>query len=315
MARAEAQQAQRRLREAVDALPAGVEVYDEQDRLVLFNEELARMYPHVAHGMRHGRSFESLVRESLRLGTIPEAIGREEAWLAQRLAQRATVREPVLQRLPGGRWVHIYETRTASGTVVAVRLDVSHVVAQGDALQAANARLAELSDTDALTGLANRRCFDRRLREECERAARHQIPLALLMVDVDHFKAFNDLHGHQAGDDCLRRVAQTLAGCVGRSTDLVARYGGEEFVVLLPHATTADARQVAERCVAAIDRLAHPHGGSPVASHVTVSIGAAMSRSEAGSDPVSLLRDADVALYQAKQAGRHQTGLSPLTVW
>lgn len=210
-----------------------------------------------------------------------------------------------------------------------MRLDVSHVIAQQQAIEAAqrqaeasalalreaNARLEALSETDALTGLANRRCFDRRLREEWERAARHQLPLALLMIDVDHFKLYNDRHGHQAGDDCLRRIAAAIAGCAARRSDLAARYGGEEFVVLLPHSSAEDARQLAQRCAAAVDALADAHGASPVADHVTLSIGLAMARTDPGADPTTLLRDADDALYEAKQTGRHRVSLSAQTTW
>src|SRR5678809_1408269 len=108
-------------------------------------------------------------------------------------------------------------------------------------------RLSVMSQTDALTGLANRRAFDQRLAEEVSRAARHGVPVSLLIVDIDHFKAYNDHYGHPAGDACLRRVASVLRECAGRPSDLVARVGGEEFAVLLPHQGSADAMRVAGR--------------------------------------------------------------------
>ena len=155
-------------------------------------------------------------------------------------------------------------------------------------LNVLNARLAQLnqelsvlSQTDALTGLANRRAFDQRLAEEVSRAARHAVPVALLVVDIDHFKAYNDHYGHPAGDACLRQVAAVLRECAGRPIDLVARLGGEEFAVLLPHQGSADAMQVAERCLRAVEAAAIAHAGSPVAPHVTLSVGVAQSTKSA----------------------------------
>ena len=129
------------------------------------------------------------------------------------------------------------------------------------------------------------------------------------MVDIDHFKAYNDHYGHPAGDACLRQVATVLRGCVGRPIDLVARLGGEEFAVLLPHQGSADAVQVAERCLQAIEAAAIAHAGSSVAPHVTVSIGAAQSIKPA-QDGAALLAAADAALYLAKRQGRRRDVLA-----
>ena len=165
-------------------------------------------------------------------------------------------------------------------------------------------QLEHLSSTDALTGLANRRRFDAALAEELQCALRHGSPLALMLVNIDHFKLFNDRHGHPEGD----RASQTAAAVLGRPArrpgELVARYGGEEFVLLLPHADDADAMAVAERCQEAMATLALPHGASPVAATVTLSIGAALHRAGVREDAASLLQRADAALYAAKAGGR-----------
>ena len=179
---------------------------------------------------------------------------------------------------------------------------------RGRELRAVNARLQELSHTDALTGVGNRRLFDHRLQEEWQRARRHGWSVALVMIDVDHFKRFNDRHGHQKGDACLRRVAQSLRGCARRASDLVARYGGEEFVLILPDTALDDAAIIAHRCLGAIDEALILHGDSPTAANVTVSIGVAAVHLDAASDGdvERLVRAADEALYRAKHGGRHR---------
>ncbi len=173
-------------------------------------------------------------------------------------------------------------------------------------LEAANRQLAALSSTDALTGLANRRRFDEVWESEWQRAARMGLPLALALIDVDHFKAYNDHYGHQAGDVCLRQVASLLAAEARRSGELVARYGGEEFVLVLPGATAAEARSVAERIRAAVEGRAMSHEHSPVAGFVTISIGVASARVQRAEQAEALLKEADVALYLAKHEGRNR---------
>ena len=125
--------------------------------------------------------------------------------------------EPRVVATPSGRWLHIYDKRTRSGGVVSVRLDVTASIEAGRALADANEQLARLSTTDGLTGVANRRFFDLSLSSEWQRSTRNREPLSLLMIDIDHFKLYNDRYGHLAGDECLRRVAQVLDDCIRRS--------------------------------------------------------------------------------------------------
>lgn len=189
-----------------------------------------------------------------------------------------------------------------------------------------NTQLRDLSARDPLTGVANRRAFDERLDQEWRRAIRQQQPLGLLMIDIDHFKRYNDHYGHQNGDACLRQIAQILTTTVLRGGDLVARYGGEEFAVLLPGSDRETTHQVAERLCAAVRAQAIPHADSDVAPIVTLSIGAASGvpagrTPDAGNgsagpvpavDPgrlasgVDLVARADRALYVAKARGRDQ---------
>jgi diguanylate cyclase (GGDEF)-like protein len=181
------------------------------------------------------------------------------------------------------------------------------------ALEAANEALGRLAALDGLTGIPNRRSFDETLLRECRRAHREGIPLSCIMVDIDHFKAYNDTYGHQAGDDCLSQVAQALETCNNRPSDLVARYGGEEFGVILPATEAAGAHMVAERMRLCVAQLEIPHAGSSAAAHVTLSLGVA-TMNAGDASPESLLQAADRALYQAKRRGRNQVALAQAVV-
>ncbi len=171
-------------------------------------------------------------------------------------------------------------------------------------LEIANLKLATLSITDGLTDLANRRHFDEVLRAECARAMRVGQPLAVIMLDVDFFKKFNDHYGHQAGDACLIRVAHALAANIRRTSDLTARYGGEEFSIVLPNTGAEEARQIGEALRCAIEDLGIAHARA-AAGQVTISVGIAIQPKQGPRDPDALMRLADAALYRAKDAGRN----------
>ncbi len=313
----EAQRAQalatRQLRDAIEALPDGFALYGADDRLVAFNERYRQIYAESAPAMNLGARFVDILRHGLNHGQYPQAAGHEDTWLEERLERHRRPGPPLLQELPGNRWMRIDERMTRDGGVAGVRTDVTDLVRReqqltelNQKLDALNLQLEVMSETDGLTGIANRRHFDRRLAEEWSRLARHGVPLALMLVDVDHFKLYNDRHGHQAGDRCLGDIARLLVACARRPADLVARYGGEEFTLLLPHTDLAGARVQAERCRAAIEREAIPHGRSPVAPHITLSIGVAAVSAGAPREEATLLRAADQALYRAKQGGRNR---------
>ncbi|MVV51618.1 GGDEF domain-containing protein [Pseudomonas sp. PB120] len=167
----------------------------------------------------------------------------------------------------------------------------------------AEQELAQLAATDALTGVANRRMLDQTLRHEWFRAQRSGKPLSVLMIDADHFKAFNDQHGHQAGDDALRALAKVISDNVRRPADLVARYGGEEFSVILAETDSAGAQQIAEHIRLAVERLPFVAG---VESPITVSIGISTWTRNSDISLEQLLFAADMALYQAKDGGRNR---------
>ncbi|MBB5204325.1 diguanylate cyclase (GGDEF)-like protein [Inhella inkyongensis] len=172
--------------------------------------------------------------------------------------------------------------------------------------------LRQLAFVDGLTGLHNRRALDERLDAEMRHAARNDKPLSVLLLDVDFFKRYNDHHGHQAGDEALRRVAAALRGSMLRPADLAARYGGEEFACLLPETELDGALLVAERLRAAVEALQLPHGKSDAAECVTVSIGVAGKPGRPGGEPGHAWRAADLALYEAKRQGRNRVCGRPI---
>jgi diguanylate cyclase (GGDEF)-like protein len=175
-----------------------------------------------------------------------------------------------------------------------------------DKLEVANEELGRLARTDALTGLANRASFDETLLREWDRAARTGQPLALVLGDVDHFKGYNDHYGHPAGDDCLQRIASVLRSSARRPGDLVARYGGEEFVLVLPDTDLKGAIELAEKLLAEVAWANVPHEVSPVASHVTMSLGVATTMPDGSVTATELVETADRALYEAKSRGRNR---------
>lgn len=174
-------------------------------------------------------------------------------------------------------------------------------------LESANESLSSLSKSDPLTGIANRREFDEFAARVWRQAEREAVPTSIVLIDVDYFKNYNDAFGHQAGDDCLRQIADALSGCAQRAMDLVARYGGEEFVAILAKTPLVDALGVAERMRRAVAGLSLPHTESRF-GHVTVSVGVAVAHGGSGSSLATTIKEADEALYNAKAAGRDSIG-------
>ncbi|MEB3308735.1 MAG: diguanylate cyclase [Snowella sp.] len=172
-------------------------------------------------------------------------------------------------------------------------------------LQQANQELEKLVNLDSLTQIANRRQFDQSISKEWQRLKRKNLPISLILCDVDHFKKYNDHYGHQAGDSCLRQIAQAIAGVVKRSSDLVARYGGEEFVVLLPATGMEGAVHIAEQVQQAVSALKIPHAYG-VAEWITVSMGISCQIPAIDTTFEQLITQSDKALYQAKANGRNQ---------
>lgn len=168
--------------------------------------------------------------------------------------------------------------------------------------------LEEFAFIDALTEIPNRRRFDEIMGQEWRRASRSTYPISLMIIDIDHFKLYNDTYGHGQGDDSLRSVASSMVSALRRAGDFMARYGGEEFAVVLPDTTATEAIKIAQNIQTAVDDLAIEHKASPVAHHVTISIGIATitpGDSEITITPKNLIEAADKKLYEAKSLGRH----------
>ncbi len=177
-------------------------------------------------------------------------------------------------------------------------------------LEESNAVLQRLSVLDGLTGLANRRHFDEVLRDEWKRAIREKHKLAIILLDIDSFKKYNDNYGHQGGDDCLRTVASALNRAIRRHGDFIARYGGEEFVAILPNTDCDGAALIAEEMRCNVEEENLPHEYSDAADHVTISLGVAAEVPTAAMTPEELVEKADQALYKAKESGRNQFVIS-----
>ncbi len=166
--------------------------------------------------------------------------------------------------------------------------------------------LEQLVSIDSLTEVSNRRRFDEVLDQEWRRSVRNELPLSVIMIDVDFFKSLNDTYGHAAGDICLKQIAAALKNTTRRSSDMVARYGGEEFSAILPNIAFADAMKLAEQMRQNVELQAIPHPKSALSPHVTVSLGVATTLPSMHVSPSQLLAQADEMLYQAKQEGRNR---------
>lgn len=211
-------------------------------------------------------------------------------------------RETVFQRDKDGAPTQVFGTAT----------DITKRKHTEMALQDLNRDLERLASMDGLTQVANRRSFDNRLAQEWDNVGSGRSSLSLILCDIDYFKSFNDTYGHQAGDVCLRRVAQAIEQAVKRSTDLVARYGGEEFAVILPSTNESGVQQVAKSIQKEVQLLDIPHSQSGVSQCITLSLGIAVVTSTENGHPDMLVAAADQGLYQAKYEGRNRYCLGVL---
>ena len=297
------------------AVNVGAVVLDSERRIVLWNSWMARhsrlaaaqvlgqdlftVYPglrggRVAMAIQHAlyNNFPSLLSQTL--NKAPFALYLSEAAAARddRIQQAVEVTPISLDGLPRHCLIQVN--------------DVSIAVARERLLREQAMVLRSQTFADGLTGIANRRHFDVAMEKEHRRAKRTGTTLSLLMIDIDHFKAYNDHYGHQKGDQCLIQVAAALSGMLKRPGDLMARYGGEEFAVILPDTDIEQASAMAEAIRARAQELALPHERTTDATRqVTVSIGIATQKAGAPVEIEALIGSADRALYQAKRNGRN----------
>jgi len=294
-----AHEATQRLWLAIEALPEAFVLYDTDDRVALFNSRYRALYAHSAEAIKTGASFESILRFGLDNKQYPEAIDREEEWLSERLQRHRDPVGSITQELPGDRHLQIHEVILPSGDTVGFRVDVTQLKRQQRELAEKALALETAAITDPLTELGNRRALDMQVRNLRE-AAKPDDVFGLLHLDLDRFKPINDVFGHAAGDYILRKVAETLRQSV-KKTDFVARVGGDEFVVVLGAPCSADdASKVATRIIEACQRPLE-WDGKPLL--YGASVGIAMGTAD---QLHSMINDADIALYEAKNSGRNR---------
>ncbi|MEQ9691774.1 MAG: diguanylate cyclase [Bauldia litoralis] len=297
-------ESQRRLSDALTFMADGLVMFDKNERLVFCNEQYRTLFPKTADLRVPGAQFRDLLRATIERGEQGGVeAGKIEEWIDRVAASLGKAGDQEIQ-LVDGRWLHARVRPIADGASLSVISDITHQKQAEASLSELNERLEALARTDALTGLLNRRAFDEALEHEFRRGARTAAPLSLLMIDVDHFKAFNDTYGHPAGDDCLRKLAQCLQQTIKRPADTAARYGGEELAAILPDTSPEGAVLLAEDFRNAVRELAIPHSGSDKGI-VTVSIGVStLGRGSTIGAHDDLVHRADEALYAAKEAGR-----------
>lgn len=298
----------------LDAVQMGLIVLNNEGQIVLFNHWMAQrsglspaevvgrtlgdVFPEVAQG-RVGKAvqaclttgFPSLLSNSLHPTPFPLFAGAPQRLAGERVQQSLRI-----QTLPVG-----------TGRQVLIEVgDVSGAVRRERMLTQQAVQLKTLSAMDSLTGLANRRSLDEVLEREFRRAARAHHSVAVLLIDVDEFKLYNDTYGHQAGDRCLTQVAQVLKQSLKRPADLAARYGGEEFLIILPETDLVGAAAVARTMRVGVEALRLLHTGSAHNGVITISQGVAATIPGKTDTFEGLLAQADVALYAAKRAGRNR---------
>lgn len=295
------------LARAMSQMSDGLAMFDENGFLIFCNKQYSALFPRSAYARVPGAHITDIVRAVARNGErggLPTDASEE---LIRGLAATLHTSKDEFVHLCDDRWLSLRTRVGEDGSAMVVASDVTLMKRSEEALRRMALEMKDLSATDSLTGLSNRRALDEALERDTAEARGTGSPLSLLLLDVDRFKAFNDTYGHTAGDDCLRRVGQVIGQATRRKSDTTARYGGEEFCLILPQTALDDAVAIADRIRQSIRELAIQHDGSE-AGLVTVSIGVVCVHGNVGpSVPADMLKTADAALYKAKRLGRDRT--------
>jgi diguanylate cyclase (GGDEF)-like protein/PAS domain S-box-containing protein len=289
---------------ALAEMSDGLAMFDRQGNIILCNEQYSASFPYTSNVRRAGANLRDVLQEVIKTGEqLNVPAGGEQAWMEQVIANLHSETEEEVN-LFDGRWLQLRTRPTTEGKTLVVVTDVTRLKTTELALHSAADQLKHLVRTDGLTGLLNRRAFDEMMETEIARSARAALPMSLLLIDVDRFKAYNDEYGHPAGDEALKLVAKHLRGALKRPADAAARYGGEEFAAILPDTDEDGAYLVAEAFRRTLADAKLPHRGSE-RRFLTASVGVAtympdnLHRSAA-----ELIQASDEALYSAKAAGR-----------
>lgn len=309
---AEVVESRNQLSYVLSEMSDGVAMYDRDRTLVYCNEQYRSVFPLTAHVRRPGVNLRDILREAVRTGEEKLDPGADvEAWIDRIFAGLTRPVERELE-LRDGRCLSVRARPTSDGGALTMMADVTQLKKSESALRQMTEQLKLLATTDGLTGLTNRRAFDDELESEFARSRRSGEPLSLLLVDVDRFKAYNDIYGHQAGDEVLKIVGRCLRGALKRPGDMAARYGGEEFVAILPGTDEDGAFFIADAFREALLGQQIVHNGADKGV-LTASVGlATFTERDQGMNSTTLVRRADEALYNAKGAGRDRvTGWRP----
>lgn len=291
---------------ALSSMADGLVLYDQNEKLVFCNEQFRRMFPKTPEVRVPGKTLAEIIDASIAAGEAAGVTAENSGAYIEKVRANLKGGSEWDFEMSDGRWLHARARLVPDGGYLNVVSDITERKRAELALSALNRRLEGLARIDGLTGITNRRAFDESLDAEFRRSVRTGTPLSLLLIDVDHFKAFNDTYGHPEGDDCLKAVAKVLTDVLNRPGDVAARYGGEEFAAVLPDTEAKGAMTIAESILAEVRGLAIPHSGSRTAI-VTVSIGVSTFAGDGASGSVdTLVQEADDALYAAKAAGRNR---------
>ena len=289
---------------AMAEMSDGLAMFDSEGRIEFCNEQYREAFPYTGTVRQPGTHMRDILKAVISTGeqlSAPKQV--DEKWI-KRMVDNLHRESEEEVHLFDGRWLQIRTRPTSEGKTLAVVTDVTRIKQAEMALHSATDQLKHLVRTDGLTGLLNRRAFDDAMDAEIARSARAGTPMSLLLIDVDHFKAYNDEYGHPSGDECLKLVANHLQKSLKRSADLAVRYGGEEFAAILPETDEDGAYLVAESFRKTLAGARLPHRGSE-RGILTASVGVATYmpdnlRRSTG----ELIQVADEALYSAKAAGR-----------
>ena len=295
---------EKQIKAALDNMADGLIMFDAQLVVVMCNEQYRAMFPLTQDLRVPGTPARAILEASVARGELSGIPSTQVSAFIDnamsRLRQAGTVEFPLFD----GRWVESRTTPLADGGCLVVCSDITRSKQHAQELRSLNDRLEEMAMTDGLTQLLNRRAFDSCLSAELSRLAEANAELSLLLVDVDHFKSFNDSYGHAAGDECLKEVASIVRSVARRPGDRAARYGGEEMAVILPNASASSALAIAEDLRRRVRDRNIEHVGSERGS-VTVSVGVATLEAHAPAvAPAQFVNLADEALYRAKASGR-----------
>jgi diguanylate cyclase (GGDEF)-like protein/PAS domain S-box-containing protein len=303
-----------RLDYVLSGVSDGIAMFDSQGTLVYSNAQYRSHFPLTSEVRRSGQHIRDILEAVVETKEQVIPPGREAEWVDEIAASLKKESEEEVQ-LFDGRWLLIRTRPTSDGSALVMVSDLTKIKNAESALRSLTDQLKLLATTDGLTGLTNRRAFDTALENELARCRRSGEPISVLLADVDRFKTFNDIYGHQAGDEVLKSVAQCLKGALRRPADVAARYGGEEFVAILPGTNEDGAFFIADAFRESLfaKGIVHTGGDKGV---VTVSVGiATFTADDADTAGAELVRRADEALYNAKGAGRDRvTGWRPVHV-